>query len=98
MQPLKLKWRRTWVDVPRDFCADAPEAFGGVGRVHEKHGGNGSRIWIWSCYAYLRDSNVTMNGVGREETKDAACRALEAYWFDALARLFPSGTDGNSPA
>ena len=87
---LKLTWRRTWADVPGDFCAYAPEALGPVGRVYEIYSNTGSTIWLWACFGWLPDRSTMLNGLGREETKHAALMALEAYWFEAVASL--SGT------
>lgn len=86
MEPLKLEWRRTWPDVPKDFKAFAPEAGGGVGRVHQTHALDAAMLWAWYCSAFL-DNGTIIGGNGFAPTKDAACRALEAHWFEALERI-----------
>ena len=82
---LRLKWRRTWEDRPRDFSADGDDGEP-VGRIYHMIGvGDIPPTWFWSCYGRHRGRIANANG--RELSKDETARALEAAWFEAVERI-----------
>ena len=78
-QSLKLRWQRTWNDVPRDFKAYDGERK--VGRVHFSASALSPEVaWSWSGGAYIEHPGgaIWSGGNGRVGSKQAACEALEA--------------------
>lgn len=72
----KYEWRRTWEDKPHDFsCSDGNNSFG---RVY-LHDTGPIKHWAWFMSDEERDGGpVSANGSC--ETKDDACRAVEAAY------------------
>lgn len=88
MQPLKLKWRRTWPDVPNDFVCEAPEAHGGlVGRIMAEESTFLQKThWRWCLNGHIPSRNIILSRVDFCDDKNTAARCLEAAWFEALER------------
>ena len=83
MEPLRLKWRRTWPDKPHDYVCEAPEAHGGqVGRITgEDSVFLGAKRWRWNLYAHVPSRNAILSRMDFADDKNSAARALEAAWF-----------------
>lgn len=75
---LKLHWRRTWPDKPRDFACDHDGRY--VGRIYHTQHPEPSVRWFWS---YL-GGNGRMPRSGLCATKDEAARLVEAAHFGEL--------------
>ena len=82
-EPLRLQWKRTWPDKPRDFAATQDGR--PIGRIYFTHTPDAHPNWIWSCYG--RVGELTVNASGRALSKDEAARAVEAVWFDGLESI-----------
>lgn len=69
--PLRLEWRRTWLDSRRDFACHTD---GGdmIGRIYFSAGNKFKEpSWFW-----------TVRGIsGHAETQHEAARAVETIWF-----------------
>jgi hypothetical protein len=88
MSALRLVWRRTWENQPRDFSCDSPEADmpGIVGRVHETLTPTGQPHWVWYCHGRVGGSVGPQPISGTAATKDEAAHMVEERWFAWLAQ------------
>ncbi len=83
MEPLRLKWRRTWPDVPNDYVCEAPEAHREqVGRVTGEYSAFLAKWhWRWTLYAQVPSRKAALSQTDFADDKNSAARALEAAWF-----------------
>ncbi|MCC6479986.1 MAG: hypothetical protein IT552_12350 [Sphingomonadaceae bacterium] len=80
---LRLKWKRTWNDKPRDFTP-LNETGVEIGRVYYRGtGAPGTHCWVWFGHGGVTHVQF---GQGEGETKMDACEALERAYFARQAR------------
>jgi hypothetical protein len=76
-------WFHTWADRAHDFSASDGETR--IGRVYRMTGGPADSKWRWTMVARL--GNRLGNSSGVADSRDEACRAVEAAWEAFKARM-----------
>lgn len=91
MEPLRLKWDRTWPDRPKDYSCKADDGQP-VGRVYFVLGStNSPEHWYWTCNGRYRGRLLSTSGEAKNQHE--AARKVEAEWFAAIAQI----DDGLNP-
>lgn len=85
MEPLRLKWSRTWPDKERDFACRTDEGHS-VGRIYfVAESINNPDRWLWFCNGSYRGRSLSTSG--HTPDKDSAAREVEVAWFKAVATI-----------